>query len=53
MMWCLIPKPLNGQQSYDGRNKEPVALPVKFPLLIGTGSRGELAVGLASKILSA
>jgi topoisomerase-4 subunit A len=36
--------------SYDGRNKEPVALPVKFPLLLSLGVEG-IAVGLASKIL--
>ncbi|MFI3314968.1 MAG: DNA gyrase/topoisomerase IV subunit A [Rikenellaceae bacterium] len=36
--------------SYDGRNKEPITLPVKFPLLIAQGVEG-IAVGLASKIL--
>ncbi|TVR72740.1 MAG: DNA gyrase/topoisomerase IV subunit A [Marinilabiliales bacterium] len=36
--------------SYDGRNKEPVTLPVKFPLLLAQGVEG-IAVGLASKIL--
>ncbi len=36
--------------SYDGRNKEPVTLPVKFPLLLAFGGEG-IAVGLASKIL--
>jgi len=36
--------------SYDGRNKEPVTLPVKFPLLLVQGVEG-IAVGLASKIL--
>jgi topoisomerase-4 subunit A len=36
--------------SYDGRNKEPVVLPVKFPLLLALGVEG-IAVGLASKIL--
>jgi topoisomerase-4 subunit A len=36
--------------SYDGRNKEPVTLPVKFPLLLAMGVEG-IAVGLASKIL--
>ncbi len=36
--------------SYDGRNKEPVTLPVKFPLLLAQGGEG-IAVGLASKIL--
>ena len=38
------------QSSYDGRNKEPVALPVKFPLLLAQGCEG-IAVGLATKIL--
>lgn len=37
--------------SYDGRNKEPLTLPVKFPLLLAQGVEG-IAVGLASKILS-
>ena len=36
--------------SYDGRNKEPITLPVKFPLLLAQGVDG-IAVGLASKIL--
>ena len=36
--------------SYDGRNKEPVALPVKFPLLLAQGTEG-IAVGLSTKIL--
>ncbi|NRA63785.1 MAG: DNA gyrase/topoisomerase IV subunit A [Pseudobacteriovorax sp.] len=36
--------------SYDGRNKEPVSLPVKFPLLLATGVEG-IAVGLSTKIL--
>jgi topoisomerase-4 subunit A len=36
--------------SYDGRNREPVALPVKFPLLLAMGVEG-IAVGLASKML--
>jgi len=36
--------------SYDGRNKEPVTLPVKFPLLLEMGGEG-IAVGLASKLL--
>ena len=36
--------------SYDGRNKEPVSLPVKFPLLLAQGAEG-IAVGLSSKIL--
>lgn len=38
------------QLSYDGRNKEPVTLPVKFPLLLAQGVEG-IAVGLSSKIL--
>lgn len=38
------------QMSYDGRNKEPVTLPVKFPLLLAQGAEG-IAVGLSSKIL--
>ena len=38
------------QSSYDGRNKEPVAMPAKFPLLLAQGVEG-IAVGLASKIL--
>jgi topoisomerase-4 subunit A len=38
------------KSSYDGRNKEPVTLPVKFPLLLALGGEG-IAVGLASKIL--
>jgi len=37
-------------RSYDGRNDEPVTLPLKFPLLLAQGSEG-IAVGLASKIL--
>lgn len=38
------------QLSYDGRNKEPITLPVKFPLLLAQGAEG-IAVGLSSKIL--
>lgn len=38
------------KESYDGRNEEPVTLPVKFPLLLAQGVEG-IAVGLASKIL--
>lgn len=38
------------KQSYDGRNKEPITLPVKFPLLLAQGVEG-IAVGLSSKIL--
>jgi topoisomerase-4 subunit A len=44
------PKTTEWKQSYDGRNKEPVTLPVKFPLLLNQGVEG-IAVGLASKIL--
>lgn len=43
-------KTTNWQQSYDGRNKEPINLPVKFPLLLAEGCEG-IAVGLACKIL--
>ena len=44
------PKTTLWQLSYDGRNKEPVTLPVKFPLLLAQGVDG-IAVGLSSKIL--
>ncbi len=44
------PKTTEWQMSYDGRNKEPIALPVKFPLLLAQGTEG-IAVGLTSKIL--
>lgn len=44
------PKTTQWQASYDGRNKEPVALPMKFPLLLAQGVEG-IAVGLACKIL--
>lgn len=44
------PKITQWQLSYDGRNKEPVQLPVKFPLLLASGIEG-IAVGLACKIL--
>ncbi len=44
------PKTTKWKPSYDGRNKEPIALPVKFPLLLAQGVEG-IAVGLASKIL--
>ncbi len=44
------PKTTNWKPSYDGRNKEPYSLPVKFPLLLAQGVEG-IAVGLASKIL--
>ena len=44
------PKTTQWKVSYDGRNREPVTLPVKFPLLLAQGVEG-IAVGLASKIL--
>lgn len=44
------PKTTNWGLSYDGRNKEPLTLPVKFPLLLAQGVEG-IAVGLATKIL--
>lgn len=44
------PKTTRWKLSYDGRNKEPITLPVKFPLLLAQGVEG-IAVGLASKIL--
>ena len=44
------PKTTQWMTSYDGRNQEPVDLPVKFPLLLAQGAEG-IAVGLASKIL--
>ena len=44
------PKTTEWKASYDGRNKEPITLPVKFPLLIAQGVEG-IAVGLNSKIL--
>ncbi len=44
------PKTTVWKPSYDGRNKEPITLPVKFPLLLAQGVEG-IAVGLASKIL--
>lgn len=44
------PKTTEWKLSYDGRNKEPKDLPVKFPLLLQQGVEG-IAVGLASKIL--
>ncbi|MEL7585491.1 MAG: DNA gyrase/topoisomerase IV subunit A [Prolixibacteraceae bacterium] len=44
------PKTTKWQLSYDGRNREPITLPVKFPLLLTQGVEG-IAVGLASKIL--
>ena len=44
------PKTTEWQLSYDGRNKEPITLPVKFPLLLAQGAEG-IAVGLSSKVL--
>ena len=44
------PKTTPWMTSYDGRNQEPVELPVKFPLLLAQGTEG-IAAGLASKIL--
>ena len=44
------PKTTEWKLSYDGRNKEPITLPVKFPLLLMQGVEG-IAVGLSSKIL--
>ncbi|MGS2741116.1 DNA gyrase/topoisomerase IV subunit A [Sinomicrobium sp. M5D2P17] len=44
------PKITEWQLSYDGRKKEPVNLPVKFPLLLAQGAEG-IAVGLSTKIL--
>lgn len=44
------PKTTEWKLSYDGRNKEPITLPVKFPLLLAQGVEG-IAVGLSSKIL--
>ncbi|MDD5733123.1 MAG: DNA gyrase subunit A, partial [Bacteroidales bacterium] len=44
------PKTTVWEPSYDGRNQEPAALPVKFPLLLAQGAEG-IAVGLATKIL--
>lgn len=43
-------KTTNWQLSYDGRKKEPVTLPMKFPLLLAQGAEG-IAVGLSTKIL--
>ncbi|MGO4921157.1 DNA gyrase/topoisomerase IV subunit A [Maribacter spongiicola] len=45
------PKITEWQMSYDGRKKEPVNLPVKFPLLLAQGAEG-IAVGLSTKVLS-
>jgi len=44
------PKTTEWQASYDGRRKEPIDLPVKFPLLLAQGAEG-IAVGLSTKIL--
>lgn len=44
------PKTTQWQLSYDGRNKEPISLPVKYPLLLAQGAEG-IAVGLSSKIM--
>ena len=44
------PKTTDWQLSYDGRNKEPITLPVKYPLLLAQGAEG-IAVGLSTKIL--
>ena len=38
--WCSIPRATEWMLSYDGRNQEPVTLPVKFPLLLAAGGRG-------------
>ena len=44
------PKTTEWQLSYDGRNKEPITLPVKYPLLLAQGAEG-IAVGLSTKIM--
>lgn len=44
------PDTTDWQQSYDGRNKEPIVLPMKFPLLLAQGVEG-IAVGLSTKIM--
>lgn len=44
------PKTTEWKLSYDGRNKEPITLPIKFPLLLAQGGEG-IAVGLQSKVL--
>src|SRR6185503_8529141 len=44
------PKTTEWKLSYDGRNKEPITLPMKFPLLLAQGVEG-IAVGLSTKIL--
>lgn len=47
---AFSPKVTQYKMSYDGRDEEPVTLPIKFPLLLAQGVEG-IAVGLASKIL--
>ena len=47
---AFSPKVTEWKLSYDGRNREPVALPVKFPLLLAQGTLG-LGVGFSSQIL--
>lgn len=47
---CFNPQTTEWQLSYDGRKKEPVTLPVKFPMVLSMGVEG-IAVGLATKIL--
>ena len=47
---AINPQTTNWQVSYDGRRNEPIALPVKFPLVLAQGVEG-IAVGLATKIL--
>ena len=49
MLFIILKLP-NWQASYDGRKKEPINLPVKFPLLLAQGAEG-IAVGLSTKIL--
>ena len=49
-MVVFSPKVTDWQLSYDGRKKEPVNLPVKFPMLLAQGAEG-IAVGLSTKIL--
>lgn len=44
------PQTTEWQASYDGRKKEPIALPMKFPLLLALGAEG-IAVGLSTKVL--
>ncbi|WP_196890281.1 DNA gyrase/topoisomerase IV subunit A [Aureivirga sp. CE67] len=44
------PKTTNWQASYDGRRKEPINLPVKFPMLLAQGAEG-IAVGLSTKVM--